>query len=199
MALSCVYRTGQRFGAAYVIDVLLGHERDRILHNRHHELSTFGIGELDANEWRSLFRQLLARGYLISDERHGGLSLSPTSKPLLAGKERLELRRFDKRKHAAKPAKVAAPADLAAADVPLFEALRERRRAWAEQQGVPPYVILHDKTLRAICAERPRSRDALAQIPGIGASKLERYGDALLEIVRGDPSTSPEPEIEAID
>ncbi len=199
MALSCVYRTGQRFGAAYVIDVLLGNERDRILQNRHHELSTFGIGELDADEWRSLFRQLIARGYLRSDERHGGLSLAPASKPLLAGAERLELRRFDKRKRTARPAKAAAPADLAAADQPLFEALREQRRAWAEQQAVPPYVILHDKTLRAICAERPQSSDALALVPGIGASKLERYGDKLLEIVRRNPVASSESEVEAID
>ena len=199
MALSCVYRTGQRFGVNYVIDVLLGNERDRILQNRHHQLSTFGIGDLDANEWRSLFRQLIALGYLTADiDNYGALKLNASCKSVLSGAETLHLRRFQKRRKVARSANLKTRATLAAGDAPLFEALRLHRSELAQQQAVPPYVILHDKTLIAICELRPQDTEQLAEIPGIGARKLEQYGDGLIRILQEHPRQS-EPAEEAVE
>ena len=185
MALSCVYRTGQRFGVNYVIDVLMGSAKDRILQNRHDQLSTFGIGELDQNEWRSLFRQLIALGYLYADiDNYGALKMKPECNPLLRGEKQLLLRKFEKSARSVRPAASKQPGELAAGDTPLFEALRLHRRQLAQEQGVPPYVILHDKTLAAICAERPQNIAELAGIPGIGERKLELYGEDLIRITR---------------
>ena len=197
MALSCVFRTGQRFGVNYVVDVLMGKELERIVRNGHHRLSTFGIGDLDNNEWRSLFRQLIALGFLHSDvDNFGALTMTPACKPLLAGETQLMLRRFTRpaRKPRAAAARVSTP--LHGIDGELFEALRAQRKRLAEEQGVPPYVILHDKTLSAICAERPDDLDALASIPGIGARKLELYGAELLRIVAQFPTAGAPQEAE---
>jgi ATP-dependent DNA helicase RecQ len=183
MALSCVYRTGQRFGVNYVIDVLMGNARDRILQNRHDQLSTFGIGDLDNNEWRSLFRQLIALGYLYADiDNYGALKMSPDCKPLLNGAKELLLRKFEKSSKAVKSKTTKPRTDLQAADTPLFEALRLHRKQLAQEQGVPPYVILHDKTLAAICEQRPDSIEELELIPGIGVRKLELYGEDLIRL-----------------
>ncbi len=188
MALSCVYRTGQRFGVNYVIDVLMGNARDRILQNRHDQLSTFGIGDLDQNEWRSLFRQLIALGYLYADiENYGALRMTPECKQLLNGTRQLLLRKFEKPTRAVKPAATRASRELRAADTPLFEALRLHRKRLAQEQGVPPYVILHDRTLAAICEHRPDSVEALSLIPGIGDRKLELYGNDLIRITLEHP------------
>ncbi len=185
MALSCVYRTGQRFGVNYVVDVLLGNAKERIVMNGHDRLSTFGIGDLDQNEWRSLFRQLIARGFLVADvDRYGALRLTDASRPLLRGDARLSLRRYIRAARATRATATRQPVELAAGDSSLFDALRAQRKALAQEQGVPPYVILHDKTLVALCHQRPADLDALAEIPGIGQSKLERYGDDLLRILR---------------
>ena len=185
MALSCVFRTGQRFGVNYVIDVLLGNARDRIVQNRHDQLSTFGIGDLDSNEWRSLFRQLIALGYLYADiDNYGALKMNPSCKPLLNGSQTLNLRQFVKRRKAARGATSKLKITLQAADTPLFDALRLHRSELAQQQSVPPYVILHDKTLHAICEHRPENTDQLAEIPGIGARKLELYGAELIRITQ---------------
>ena len=185
MALSCVYRTGQRFGVNYVIDVLMGNARDRIMQNRHDQLSTFGIGDLDNNEWRSLFRQLIALGYLYADiDNYGALKMSPDCKPLLNGAKELLLRKFEKSSRVIKSKKTKAAAELQAADTPLFEALRLHRKQLAQDQGVPPYVILHDKTLAAICEQRPDSIEELELIPGIGERKLELYGEDLIRLTR---------------
>jgi ATP-dependent DNA helicase RecQ len=191
MALSCVYRTGQRFGVNYVIDVLMGNERERILQNRHDQLSTFGIGELDANEWRSLFRQLIALGYLNADvDNYGALKLNASCKPILGGSQTLHLRQFVKRRKPAKAAGAKARHVLHPADTALFDALRLHRSELAQQQSVPPYVILHDKTLHAICELRPDSTAQLAEIPGIGARKLDLYGDDLIRITQQFPQRS---------
>ena len=188
MALSCVYRTGQRFGVNYVIDVLMGNARDRIVQNRHDQLSTFGIGDLDNNEWRSLFRQLIALGYLYADiDNYGALKMSPDCKPLLNGAKELLLRKFEKSSKAVKSATTKPRRELQAADMPLFEALRLHRKQLAQEQGVPPYVILHDKSLAAICDQRPDSIEELELIPGIGARKLELYGAELIRITRQFP------------
>lgn len=184
MGLSCVYRTGQRFGVNYVIDVLTGNAKDRIVQNGHDQISTFGIGDLDVNQWRSLFRQLIAMGYLHSDmDQYGALKLTAASKPLLAGEVQLMARQFTRPVKVAKTAKRKSTQTLQAADASLFEALRSHRKQLAEEKGVPPYVILHDKTLVAICELRPQNRDELATISGIGEKKLELYADDLIRIV----------------
>ncbi len=189
MALSCVFRTGQRFGVNYVIDVLTGNAKDRIVMNGHHQLSTFGIGDLDQNEWRSLFRQLIALGYLYADiDNYGALKMTPECKPLLGGKRQLLLRKFEKASRATtKPASKKTARELRAIDTPLFEALRSQRKQLAQEQGVPPYVILHDKTLVAICQHRPCNIEQLTEIPGIGARKLELYGEDLIRIIEQFP------------
>ena len=185
MALSCVYLTGQRFGVNYVIDVLMGNARERIVQNRHDQLSTFGIGDLDSNEWRSLFRQLIALGFLYADiDNYGALKMTPACKPLLNGAQQLNLRQFVRQRSTRKTTTAANRTPLQAADTPLFDALRLHRSELAQQQSVPPYVILHDKTLHAICEQRPQSTSQLAEIPGIGAHKLELYGDELIRITQ---------------
>ncbi len=185
-ALSCVYRTGQRFGVAYVCDVLLGKDEDRIRRNGHDRISTFGIGaDRPAAEWRGIFRQLLARGYLETDpDGYGSLRLTPRCRPLLRGEERLDLRRQRKPQKAARP-KVQAPPEILSGDVDqaLFAALKARRRALAEAQGVPPYIIFHDRTLLEMAQRRPASLDEMAGITGIGQHKLERYGQTFLDVL----------------
>jgi len=191
MALSCVFRTGQRFGVNYVIDVLMGNSRERIVQNRHDQLSTFGIGELDTNEWRSLFRQLIALGYLFADiDNYGALKMNSSCKPLLNGSQQLSLRQFVKQRKVRKTAATKTRLALQAGDTPLFDALRLHRSELAKQQSVPPYVILHDKTLHAICELRPKTTEQLAEIPGIGAHKLELYGDDLIRITQQFPATA---------
>ena len=194
MALSCVYRTGQRFGVNYVIDVLMGNPRDRILQNNHDQLSTFGIGDLSNNEWRSLFRQLIALGYLYADiDNYGALKMSPACKPLLNDSQQLLVRKFERPMKVTRTAVSKPGTELRSTDTPLFEALRSHRSQLAKEQGVPPYVILHDKTLAAICEQRPDSSDQLAQIPGIGAHKLDLYGEELIRITRQYPRNDIDP------
>jgi ATP-dependent DNA helicase RecQ len=188
MALSCVIRTGQRFGVNYVIDVLMGKEHERIVQNNHHQLSTFGIGNLDNAEWRSLFRQLIALGYLVSDiDSYGALKLHPDSKPLLQGKQDLYLRKFEREVKTASSGGKDKKTTVRVADAALFEALRDHRKQLADEQGVPPYVILHDKTLHELCRQRPTSSEQLSSIIGIGARKLELYGHDLIDIISQHP------------
>ena len=190
MALSCVYRTGQRFGVNYVIDVLCGKQHPRIEQNGHDRVSTFGIGTFLSNsEWHGVFRQLIAQGYLYSDIHHyGALKLTASCKPLLRGEQTLHLRKQVKIKQAATTsADKGQKIKLRLADQALFEALREHRRELADAQGVPPFVILHDKTLHELCAQRPGSLDALQHVSGIGNRKLELYGQDLLDIVSRHP------------
>ncbi len=183
-ALSCVHRTGQRFGVNYLVDVLLGKDNERIKGFGHHALSTFGIGkEFDANEWRALFRQLVARGYLYADHEHfGSLKLTPACRPLLRGESTLHLAKQTAPVKRGKKTRVAVAVPVS--DDPLFEALRTRRRELAQQQGVPPYVVFHDSTLAAMAAFRPQTLAAFAELPGVGEKKLETYGAAFLEVIR---------------
>ena len=185
-ALSCVYRSGQRFGAAHMIDVLRGGDTAKVRQFGHETLSTYGIGkDLEAKQWRSVFRQLVAAGLLETDiDGHGALRLTETSGAVLRGERALALRndpparkaRRDAAKAGAAGEQPALPAD--AAD--RFEALRLWRGETARAQNVPAYVILHDSTLRAIALRQPGSLAELAAIEGIGGVKLERYGHALL-------------------
>ncbi len=181
-ALSCVHRTGQRFGVNYLIDVLLGKDDERIQRFGHHTLSTFGIGQdLSANDWRAVFRQLVARGHLIADhDNFGGLRMTPACRPLLRGEETLHLAKQAAPSKRSKKSRAA----VAESGDPLFEALRQRRRELAQQQGVPPYVVFHDSTLAAMAAMRPQTLAEFAELPGVGERKLETYGAAFLEVIR---------------
>ena len=183
-ALSCVYRTGQRFGVNYVIDVLMGKPHDRITRNRHDQISTWNIGgELSNNQWRSLFRQLLAYAYIESDyDQHGGLRLTPRAKPLLRGEESLMLREVSRSSKKSRLAADKKPVD--ANDQPLFDNLRALRKTLADENSVPPFVIFHDKTLLEMVAEQPKSLAEMAEINGVGEQKLSRFGEAFLSVIR---------------
>ena len=195
-ALSCVYRTGQRFGVAYVVDVLRGKDDERIRRFRHDRLSTFGIGtDLDARQWRSVVRQLVARGLLRVDvEKYGSLQLTAAARPVLRGEATVELRRdaLPARKlRSGREARDRAQAALGADSQALFDALRAHRRALAGEQGVPPYVIFHDASLLEMAARRPCSLHEFAAITGVGATKLDRYGETFIEIIRAHEADDP--------
>ncbi|RNF84211.1 DNA helicase RecQ [Montanilutibacter psychrotolerans] len=185
-ALSCVYRSGQRFGAAHMIDVLRGVRSDKVGQHGHDKLSTWAIGtDLDERQWRSVFRQLVANGLLEADvERHGALFLTPAAAPVLRGERELRFRsepaptpRRSKRDTVAS----LVAADLAPAALERFNALRTWRAQMAREQNVPAYTIFHDSTLRAIAEAAPDDLDELAHIAGIGSRKLEHYGEAVLQ------------------
>jgi ATP-dependent DNA helicase RecQ len=186
-ALSCVYRTGQRFGAAHVIDVLRGGEGEKIRQFGHDRLTTYGIGaDLDAKTWRGVFRQLVAGGLLeIDTDAYGGLRLTDASRAVLTGGQTVMLRRDvvekSKRERDSGP-RTGVP--VASQDLALFRALRDLRARLAKDQNVPAYVIFHDSTLREIAERRPESMPELGRIGGIGGAKLARYGAEVLEVVR---------------
>ena len=183
-ALSCVYRTEQRFGVNYLIDVLLGKSNERIQRFGHDQVTTFGIGtELNATEWRTLFRQLIFRGYLDTDlEGHGGLRLTDKSRPLLKGETQLELRKQKKSSKKTKERNKKLE-NIQQWNEPLFESLRELRLSIAQEQGVPPYIIFHDSTLMEMCSKRPTSRSEMQYISGVGERKLELYGQQFLACI----------------
>ena len=185
-ALSCVYRTGQRFGAVHLIDVLRGADTERVRQFGHDRLAVHGVGaDLDARTWRGVFRQLVAHGLLAVDaEGHGGLRLAEASRAVLKGEQAVMLRRVAARRERAARGRAAPAVEaLAPTDQPVFEALRELRTRLAREQNVPPYVIFHDSTLRQIAARRPSDEGELATIPGIGGGKLARYGALVLDTV----------------
>jgi ATP-dependent DNA helicase RecQ len=185
-ALSCIYRTGQRFGAGHLIDVLRGRPTDRISQWEHNKLSVYAIGaDLDEDAWRNVFRQLVALGYARPDhDAYGALKLTEESRAVLKGDKPVEMRRAVGRAKAASRRRAQAPLPSGA-----DEALLTRLKAWraneAREQSVPAYVIFHDSTLAQIAAVQPHDLDALGTISGIGARKLERYGPAVLSVVRG--------------
>ena len=191
--LSCVVRTGQRFGAGHVIDVLRGADKDRVIRLQHDTLPTFGIGQdMSEQQWRSVVRQLIAQGYLFADAaRHGGLRLTEQARPLLKGERELNLRvdavrsagrsKSSGRRRASEPA-----VTLSDIEGLLFEELRALRKRLADEQGVPPYVIFHDATLREMAQLKPADGRELLGLTGVGESKLERYGVAFLAIINGE-------------
>ncbi len=189
MALSCVARCGQRFGAGHIIDVLIGNDTDKVLRNGHDRLSTYGIGTgLDVKRWRQVMRQLVVREHLSVDHlAYGALKLTARAGPLLRGEETFEVRVEPEKVRAAK-ARVrsgSTASDLPAEAAELFERLRAWRGVVARERSVPAYVIFHDSTLRTIAIEKPGSLDELARIGGVGANKLQAYGEALLAEVAG--------------
>ncbi len=187
--MSAVLRTGQRFGAGHLIDLLRGKLTERMQQLGHDALPTFGAGvDLDDAGWRSVFRQLLAAGLLHADaQAYGALKLTDAARPVLKGTTPLSLRRQSPRKSAPAGRHKTSTPPQTAGDPTLFEALRAWRAEQAKAQGVPAYVILHDKTLHELAARQPTSTDALLDVPGIGQAKAERYGAGLLEIVVARP------------
>ena len=191
-ALSAALRSGQRFGAGHLIDILRGKATEKVKQCGHDQLPTFGVGnELDDMGWRSVFRQLLAGGLLEADaQAYGALQLTAAARPVLKGETRVQLRRQTVRiKHKGirvSRAPADAPGNVPAADLPLFEALRTWRSDKARELGVPAYVILHDRSLREIASLRPDSLESLLEVPGIGQAKVERYGEDLLQVVGED-------------
>ncbi len=185
-ALSAVYRSGQRFGVGYVVDILTGKEDERIVRNDHDRLSVFGIGkDMPATAWKGLFRQLIASGYLNGDdEGHGTLALTERARPLLRGEDKFLMRITraapKKTKKEAKPSAKAAPENEA-----LLQALKALRLKLAGAARLPPYVVAQDRTLLELADKRPQSEAALHDITGLGASKIARYGKAFLEVISG--------------
>jgi len=190
-ALSCVYRTGERFGAEYLIDVLLGKETERILKFGHHRVSTFGIGnELDRLEWKSVFRQLLSAGYLKAEmSSYGGLRLSDKSRPVLRKKQKMLFRKdpFPKVKPRVRAIKRVENETVKVmeteGDKELFEKLRSLRTKIAKEIEMPPYVIFHDRTLHELVSYLPDSLGEMHGIHGIGEAKLKNYGQRFLEVI----------------
>ncbi len=194
-ALSAIHRTGQRYGVGYLTDVLMGRENDRVRALGHQHLSVFGIGKtLAEHQWRSLFRQLVARNLIDVDvEGFGGLRLSESCRPLLRGETTLSLRR-DLTPQTKAPRSASQASQLVRSDErEMWEALRTLRRKLAEEHSVPPYVIFPDSTLLEMLREQPEDLDDMAQISGVGARKLERYGAAFLEVLNNQGSTTATP------
>ena len=183
--LSCIYRTGQRFGAMHVIDVLRGEATDKVTQHGHDRLSTFGIGrERSMREWRAIARQCIALGLLeIDHEAYGALKLTAQSRPVLKGERSVTLRAW---REARKSRRAKLSSDLPVESQALFERLRAWRVDAARRHGVPAYVIFHDATLREVARARPLSLEALRGISGIGAKKLEAYGADIIGLV-GEP------------
>ena len=176
--LSAAFRTEMRFGVGHLTDVLAGKETDKIFTLNHHRLSVFGIAnEEEVQLIKPIARALLARDALRADD-FGGLSFGPAARAILKGEERVSIVLPPKRERKRRTARDSGPAD------PLFDALRDLRRELAKEQGVPPYVIFHDATLREMAAVRPADRRALSEITGVGARKLEAFGDAFLAVIR---------------
>jgi len=184
-ALSCVFRSGQIFGVGYVIDLLLGKTNERVSKNRHDQLSTFGIGkDHSMAEWRSLFRQLVAQGYLYVDHEHyGSIKLTEKSRPLLKGEESLLARKLTKVEKIGKTKTL----KISSIHQPLMDALKALRKSLADQQGMPPYVIFHDSTLIQMVEKRPSELSEMKYISGVGERKLEQYGEAFIQVIKAHP------------
>jgi ATP-dependent DNA helicase RecQ len=184
-ALSCIYRTGQRFGVGYLIDVLRGKLTERIISFAHDKQSTFGIGkELDEQQWSSVFRQLVARGLVaVNFDHFGVLQLTDACRPILRGEQQLILRK-DLKPEKIKPGKkTASSKTVSEINTELWDALRAKRREIADEQDVPPYIIFHDATLMAMLEARPANRQQLALLSGVGTRKLELYADQFLAVI----------------
>jgi ATP-dependent DNA helicase RecQ len=186
--LSAALRTGERFGAGHLVDVLLGHDTEKIRRNRHDQLKTFGVGrDQTAEAWRTLILQLSAAGHLELDlERYGALRITPSGREILFGRATFERRKptLKGRRPAAKSRLKAPPPEAADIDAGLFEALRDLRTETARRLKVPAYVVFPDRTLQEIAARKPTSLAEMAGVHGVGASKLEKFGQAFLDVVR---------------
>lgn len=184
-ALSAILRTGEWFGSGHLIDVLLGNETDRMRQKGHDALPTFGVGkEFDKRQWQAVFRQMMGHDLIRPDpERHGALRMTDDALPILRGEASIQLRKDSIRKASRRPA---VKALVNEEDAPLLSALKAKRRALAEAAKVPAYVIFNDRTLIEMAETRPSSLDDMARVGGVGAKKLDRYGDAFLAVINGE-------------
>ncbi len=184
-ALSCVYKTNQRFGVNYLVDVLIAKDNARIKQFGHDKLSVFGIGsELDVKQWRSIFRQLIARDLLAVDmEGFGNLLLTEQCRPILRGEKTLMLRKETRVEKAVQRGRKAKN-NIQVADQSLWEALRACRKTLAEEKGVPPYVIFHDAALMEMVERQPQTQSQFAKITGVGDKKLKAYAADFLEVIK---------------
>lgn len=186
-ALSCVYRTGQRFGVNYLVDVLLGKASERIKRFAHDQQSTFGIGnEYNVNEWRNIFRQLIARGLLAVDvDGHGAIRLTESARPVLRGEQSMHLRQLRKSGTGKTVAasKRKSRIEISSGDEPLWEALRLLRKQLSDLAGVPAYIVFNDSSLADMVKQKPRDAAEFLQLQGVGDHKLEKYGDEFLEVI----------------
>ena len=192
-AISCVYRTGQRFGTGYVIDVLLGKDSERIHNFGHNNLSTYGIGkEHTQKEWQSLIRQVVARNLLYADmDAHGGLKITDQGIGFLKSEENIQLRIEPKTTKSSSRTLNKADQTISLdkeEDQALFVELKALRLSIAKEKNIPPYVVFHDKTLIEMAKNRPSTLDEMALVPGVGQSKLNKYGKGFLDII--DKSTA---------
>lgn len=186
-ALAAIFRTGQRFGAAHVIDVLVGKETEKVQRFGHQNQPVFGQGrELDAKAWQSVLRQLTAMGLIIVDHaNHGALTLSQGAGAVFKREKSVTLRKDRPKKAVEVRRQLSKSVDIPEHARGLFDALRSERLKIAKSQGVPPYVIFHDATLRAMALARPTHPHDMLNLPGVGQGKLDRYGEAFLAVVIG--------------
>ncbi|MFD1157721.1 DNA helicase RecQ [Roseovarius aestuarii] len=191
-ALSAILRTDEFFGAGHLIDILTGNETDKVRARGHDQLPTFGVGQnLDRRTWQGVFRQMMGLDLIRPDrERHGALRMTETARPILRGEQSITLRRDTLVTKSRRPA---AKALVSEEDAPLLSALKAKRRALAEAARVPAYVVFTDRTLIEMAETRPANLDQMARISGVGAKKLERYGDAFLQVVNGDDTAQLHP------
>ena len=184
-ALSAALRTGEYFGAGHLIDVLTGNETEKVRARGHDDLPTFGVGrDIDRRGWQAIFRQMMGHDLVRPDpERHGALRITEAAHPVLRGEQAITLRRDTMQKTPRRPAAKALVSDE---DAPLLSALKAKRRALAEAAKMPAYIVFNDRTLIEMAERRPQSLDDMARISGVGAKKLEQYGAAFLEVIRGE-------------
>ena len=192
MALSAALRTGESFGTGHLIDILTGNATQKVRDRGHETLPTFGVGkDFSARDWQAIFRQMMGLDLLRPDpERHGALRVTDRARPVLRGEEQVTLRRDTMKATRSGPKVKALVADE---DAPLLSALKAKRRALAEAAQVPAYIIFTDRTLAEMAERRPATLDAMAQINGVGAKKLDSYGRAFLEVILGAPPPSVHP------
>ena len=187
--MSAVYRTGQRFGGAHVVDVVRGEATEKVSKYGHDRLPTFGVGaDMEATEWRSVLRQLVAAGYLaIEADNYGRLVLTERATPVLRGQETVELRRdpTPAPKARRRRASAAPPIETTTEGERRFQMLRDLRLRLAKDQAVPPYVIFSDKTLREMAERAPTTEAGLREVSGVGEAKMQRYGEAFLNALVG--------------
>ncbi|MFO7806379.1 MAG: RQC domain-containing protein, partial [Paracoccaceae bacterium] len=186
MALSAALRTEEWFGAGHLIDILLGAKTDKIRQRGHDSLPTYGVGkDYDKRQWQAIFRQMMGHDLMRPDpDRHGALRMTEAARPILRGEAGIELRRDTIT--AARGTGPAVRQMVSEEDAPLLSALKAKRRALAEKQGVPAYIIFNDRTLIEMAEKRPMTLDDLARIGGVGAKKLDTYGRDFLSVIAGE-------------
>lgn len=191
-ALSAILRTGEWFGAGHLIDILTGNATAKVTEKGHDGLPTFGVGrDLSKAAWGAVFRQMMGLDLVRPDpDRHGALRMTEAARPVLRGEQAVTLRRDTVKAAASRPMVRALVGDE---DAPLLSALKAKRRALAEAQNVPAYVVFPDRTLIEMAERRPASLDEMAQISGVGAKKLENYGRLFLEVILGAPAVELHP------